>query len=188
MDKPNVYVRLRDTGSIFHDTTQNRAVTGKLPVHVRRTPKVAQAIKDGVLDEVKAADAEAEIAKAKGEAKPEGADTALKAVKAENVELKKENETVKAKALEDGNLIAELTGSVETLEGERDALKGKLETTEEDLKTKTEEYNDLKEKFEELEKTVKTLETDLKDKSEAFDNVKGELDKANAALEKAAKK
>lgn len=48
-----VTVKLSDTGSIFHDISQSETIIGKDSVEFKRTSKVNQAIKSGVLIEVK---------------------------------------------------------------------------------------------------------------------------------------
>lgn len=44
-----VYVKLKDKGSIFHDASQEKTITGKAVVEMRLTGKVKSAIKNGVL-------------------------------------------------------------------------------------------------------------------------------------------
>lgn len=49
-----VYVKLKDTGSIFHDASQEQTITGTKVVAFKKTGKVKSAIKNGVLVEVDA--------------------------------------------------------------------------------------------------------------------------------------
>lgn len=53
-----VFVKLKDTGSIFHDASQDGTVTGDKVVELKKTPKVMAAIKGGVLVEAKASEVE----------------------------------------------------------------------------------------------------------------------------------
>jgi len=50
----DITLKLVDTGSIFHDISQGRTVTGSDEVKFRRTDKVKKALKNGVVVEVKA--------------------------------------------------------------------------------------------------------------------------------------
>ena len=59
-----MYVKLRDRGTIFNDHTQDVAVTGNLPVKVKKTDKVKDGIRTGILIEVESKDAEKAIAEA----------------------------------------------------------------------------------------------------------------------------
>ena len=43
------FVKLRDKGTIFHDTATSTTITGTLPKEVKLTPKVKQAITKGIL-------------------------------------------------------------------------------------------------------------------------------------------
>ncbi len=44
-----MYVKLNDKGGLFHDASQDASVTGPLPVEVKKTKRVASALKDQLL-------------------------------------------------------------------------------------------------------------------------------------------
>lgn len=63
------YVKLRDRGTIFHDASQDVAVTGTIPTEIKTTKKVNAALKGGILIEVSEKDAKIAIAEAAGNKK-----------------------------------------------------------------------------------------------------------------------
>ena len=97
-----IYVKLRDAGTIFNDSSASITVTGKLPVEIaKKSPKVAKAIRNGVLLEVEAKVAEAELAQAAKDGK------ALSKLKKSDAAKVVVMETELAKAKEDNDELTE---------------------------------------------------------------------------------
>lgn len=69
-NKNTVYVRLKDKGTIFHDASQDKSVTGAAIEEFTRTEKVSKAIRSGVLVEVSEVDVKKAQPAPKQEQKP----------------------------------------------------------------------------------------------------------------------
>lgn len=176
-----MYVKLRDAGTIFHDGSQDATVSGSLPVKVKATPKVKEAVKSGVLTEVDDKAAQIEIEKAAGNDEKVNAlksveNDAKAAVLAleEQIEANKNahDEALKVANEDLAKTIEESAGLAEQLKASEASvvdLSGKLEKSEKDSASVVADLTG------KLEKAVKDL--DAKDK--AYETVKAELAKAN---------
>lgn len=139
-----IYLKLRDKGSIFHDSTQGITVTGKAVVAFTKNPFVTKAILAGVVDVVSDEEAEKAV-KAQNEkatADSEG-----------NKTTKKELSTLKGKLTKSTNekavleaTIVELTGEKEEAEAGLVTLKGVIDSHAEAIKELEAENAKLKEK------------------------------------------
>lgn len=174
-----IHVRLRDTGTIFHDTSANVTVTGSVPVQVTTTKKVNAALAKGILVKVDDEKAKAEIAKAKGERDKQKA-AADKKVNAKVADIQKKLDDALADNASKEETITELTGKLTTVTEERDTAKQEIAAAIEE----GEKLGEVVPKSE-LDKAVEEAEkakTQLVEKDTALTNANTELEKVNKQL------
>lgn len=140
-----MYVKLRDAGTIFHDGSQDATVTGTLPVKVKASAKVKEAVKSGVLVQVEDKAAEIEIEKAAGN------DEAVEALKSAETdakvaikELEKEVATHEANAKEHAKNLADVQAELDESKKSVAELNGKLAQSAKDLEAKDKAYENVK--------------------------------------------
>ena len=119
-----IYVRLVDSGTIVHCTLQQKTITGKLPVAVKKTPRIAASLKNGLLEEVNYSDAKTIIASA---------------VKT------REEVNNKNSATELSRLAEELSKEREDHLSTKKAVKDNLETTSKELEKAKDDLQDITE-------------------------------------------
>jgi len=162
------YVKLKDKGTIFHDSTKGITVTGSVPKEIEITPNIKTAISKGILVVVDDSEAKKAIAVATGNA--ENAKKEVAAVTDEKV--------AEANAAKDTALAA-----LELVTKERDEAVSKLaeaeakaEESKSELAKVTEESKDLvpkgdsvpKSAYDELVAKLKSTETALNTTKQAL--------------------
>lgn len=156
-----IYVMLTDAGTIFSDSSQNVAVTGKLPVAVKYTKKIQDGIRNNRLSEVAEEEAKKLLANASKEksaidkAHAAGESATVKKLKAELVK-----EKGKVNELEVSNLgleerVAELELAQSAEDGGENPLAAQLEASQK-------AFNALQAKWDKNQVYIKGLQTQVK--------------------------
>ena len=172
-----VYVKLRDRGTIFHDSSQSIAVSGDAIVAVEKEGRVEDAINAGILQIVP--DKEAEVLLAK---------TAEEKAKA----IANSSSNSDAVVAELSAKYAELT---EQHEEEVRALKGQVENLEKEVQEKDQTIKELSEKVAAFatetpsesagaEEEAENAEADVNEDADAEEATDGEPKPAKAAAKK----
>jgi len=169
-----MYVKLRDAGTIFHDASQNKGVTGSLPAELKATDKVKNAVRAGILLEVKEDEAKAAIKKAEKAAdkkasngtnsqKLANANSKIKGLKTDNETLTEENDELKAQ-------VADLQKELAEGGGDDTALA-----------EANQKVADLKEQIGSLQESNSTLASEAVEKDNRISELEGQLAEATKA-------